>query len=228
MAEQPGQIHGLISKIMDEVGYIPKGGRNKEQNYAFRSIDQIYAVMQPILAKHGVYIAPEVLEHTRQERPTRNGGIMAFTILKVRFTVTAPDGSCIEIVTIGEGMDTSDKSANKAMSAACKYAATTLFWIPTDDPKDSENDHVEPAASQPDPKPAASSQPPSASVAMSSADVVKAFVDRGIGKTAAMGTIKSALGAVGKKTLAEAGPEWTVTLLNDLKDGRFDNLKAKK
>ncbi len=37
-------------------------------------------------------------------------------------------------------MDSGDKSANKAMSAAYKYALMQVFCIPTDEPKDTENE----------------------------------------------------------------------------------------
>jgi hypothetical protein len=41
---------------------------------------------------------------------------------------------------IGEAMDSGDKSANKAMSAAQKYALLQVFCIPTEEPKDTENE----------------------------------------------------------------------------------------
>ena len=37
-------------------------------------------------------------------------------------------------------MDSGDKSSNKAMSAAQKYAFLQVFCIPTEEPKDTEND----------------------------------------------------------------------------------------
>ena len=40
-------------------------------------------------------------------------------------------------------MDSGDKAANKAMSAAHKYALLQVFCIPTEEPKDSENEHHE-------------------------------------------------------------------------------------
>ncbi len=43
-------------------------------------------------------------------------------------------------------MDTSDKSTNKAMSAALKYAIIQALSIPTEELIDSERDHLEPQA----------------------------------------------------------------------------------
>ncbi len=44
---------------------------------------------------------------------------------------------------LNEGMDSGDKASNKAMSAAHKYALLQVFCIPTEEPKDSENEHHE-------------------------------------------------------------------------------------
>ncbi len=41
--------------------------------------------------------------------------------------------------TYGEAMDSGDKSTNKAMSAAYKYAAMQAFCIPTEGDHDTEN-----------------------------------------------------------------------------------------
>jgi hypothetical protein len=43
------------------------------------------------------------------------------------------------VKTYGEAMDSGDKSTNKAMSAAYKYAAFQSFCIPTEGDNDSEN-----------------------------------------------------------------------------------------
>jgi hypothetical protein len=62
------------------------------------------------------------------------------------------DGSSIEVVTVGEAMDSGDKSCNKAMSTAQKYAIFQVFAIPTEELKDSDDD-------SPDPLPKHSLQP---------------------------------------------------------------------
>jgi hypothetical protein len=57
----------------------------------------------------------------------------------MKFTAYAEDGSSVESVTIGEAMDSGDKSMNKAMSTAYKYALMQIFCIPTEEDKDTEN-----------------------------------------------------------------------------------------
>jgi len=138
------KIYQAIPKLMAEVGSIAKGRQNKQQGYVFRGIDDVYSALQAPLAKHGVFFAPKVLEQHREERAAKSGGVLIYTILKVEFVFFADDGSSFSVTTIGEGMDSGDKSANKAMSAALKYALLQLFCVPTDEPKDSENDSPEP------------------------------------------------------------------------------------
>ena len=60
-------------------------------------------------------------------------------ILTVQHRFYAHDGSFIDVVTIGEAMDSGDKASNKAMSAAMKYALIELLAIPTEGDNDTEN-----------------------------------------------------------------------------------------
>jgi hypothetical protein len=144
------KILNLIPKIMGEVGAIEKKRTNSTQGqgYKFRGIDDVYAALQPLLSQHGVFYAPEVLEQTREERQSKSGGQLLYTILKIKFTFFADDGSSVPVVTIGEAMDSGDKSANKAMSVALKYALLQVFCIPTEEPKDTENETHEVAPKQ--------------------------------------------------------------------------------
>lgn len=134
-----GKIYSLIPKIMNEVGAIEKTRRNQQQGYAFRGIDDVYSAFQGPLAKHGVFVAPEVLSEAREERQTKAGGTMIYTVLRMKFRFYAEDGSFVECVTVGEAMDSGDKSSNKAMSTAMKYAMYQLFCIPTYEDNDTEN-----------------------------------------------------------------------------------------
>jgi hypothetical protein len=95
------------------------------------------------MAKHGVFCAPEVIEEHCTERTTSKGTAMVHIRLRVKHTFYAPDGSSVVATTVGEAMDSGDKSCNKAMSAAMKYAYIELFCIPTVDDKDTENESPE-------------------------------------------------------------------------------------
>lgn len=143
-----GQIFKALAAITAEVGAIGKERRNTQQNYSFRGIDDMYDALHGLLAKHGVTSVPEVLEYAREERPSKSGGVLVSTIAKVRYTFYAQDGSFVQATTLGEGMDSGDKSGNKAMAGAHKYALVQVFSIPTNE-RDSEYDEPEPAPKAP-------------------------------------------------------------------------------
>ena len=127
------QIYSLIGQAMREIGAVGKDSINKTQGFKYRGIDAVYNALNPVMSKYGLFIVPEVLEQTREERTNKGGTTLLYSILKIRFTMYAPDGSNISSVIIGEGMDTGDKATNKAMSIALKYAAFQIFMIPTEE-----------------------------------------------------------------------------------------------
>lgn len=133
--EKPN-IYQQMAAIMADVEHISKGRENKAQGFNFRSIDDMYNTLHKHFAKHQVTITSKVLSMQREERTTRNGGVMIYAILTVEFTFYATDGSSMSSVMIGEGSDTGDKSSNKAMSTALKYALMQTFLIPTIEEKD--------------------------------------------------------------------------------------------
>ena len=127
-----------ITAEMSKTG-ISKDSKNSSQGYMFRGIDAVYGALSPLLAKHGLCVLPRVVDRTVTEQPTKSGGIAFYTILKVEFDfVAAEDGSKHTVCTIGEAMDTGDKSSNKAMSAAYKYACFQAFCIPTEGDNDAD------------------------------------------------------------------------------------------
>lgn len=139
-AEQSLTIHQRIMKILADVGAIKKEGRNERQGYSFRGIEHIMNGVHSLFAAYGVYITFEVLELIREVRPNKEGNNLIFSIVKVRYDFTGEDGQKASSVAMGEGMDSGDKSLNKAMSGALKYAIQQMLLIPTQDMKDAEGD----------------------------------------------------------------------------------------
>lgn len=127
------EIHTAISAIISEIGHIGKDKKNTQQGFMFRGIDQVMNTMKPLLAKHGVFIVPEVIDRQREERQTSTGKILIYSILTIKHHFIATDGSEVCSVTVGEGMDSADKASNKAMAIAFKYACFQVFCIPTED-----------------------------------------------------------------------------------------------
>jgi len=146
-------IYEALTAIMADCGAIAKGRKNQQQGYNFRGIDDLYNAIHPLFAKHGVFVTSEVLDRHREERTTQRGGVLMYTILRVKFTFYASDGSHVASITEGEAMDSADKSTNKAMSAALKYCLMQMLLIPTEELKDADEVTPQPAPRQ-QPKPA--------------------------------------------------------------------------
>lgn len=133
-------IYEAISGVISECKSIPKEKKNAQQNFKYRGVDDVMNALQPLLAKYHVFVVPEVLEQCREERESSRGGNLLYSILKVRYTFYAEDGTNVSAIVVGEGMDCADKSSNKAMSAAFKYACFQVFCIPTEDMRDPDAD----------------------------------------------------------------------------------------
>lgn len=131
--ETTKKIYEAIPAIMDEIGHIGKDKKNQQQGFMFRGIDQVMNTMKPLLAKHGVFVVPEVTDRQREERTTKSGSNLIYSILTVRYHFCASDGSEVVATTVGEGMDSADKASNKAMAIAFKYACFQVFCIPTEE-----------------------------------------------------------------------------------------------
>ena len=130
-------IYESITKVIADCPAIAKDSRNTQGNgYMYRGIDAVMNVFQPLLAKHKIFVVPQVLETIREERVTSKGSNLIYSILRVKYTFFAEDGTSVEAVVQGEGMDSGDKASNKAMSAAFKYAMFQVFCIPTEEMKD--------------------------------------------------------------------------------------------
>jgi len=144
------KIYKSMLIVMDEIGAIAKTRKNPQQGYQFRGIDDVLNNLQPALIKARIFILPRILEIKREEKATKTGGTITYTTVIGEYDFVAEDGSKVTVRTYGEGMDTSDKSTNKAMSAALKYAIIQTFSIPTEELVDSERDHIEPATGEPE------------------------------------------------------------------------------
>jgi len=144
------KIYALIPKVMADIGAVSKERSNEQQKYKFRGIEDFYQAAHPALIKHGVFCAPEVLEREeyRFEKTNYEGKATTWlhVTMKVRHRFYAEDGSYVDVITCGEGLDNSDKASNKAMSGAMKYAMIELFCVPTKDVEDSDRETPEQGA----------------------------------------------------------------------------------
>ena len=143
-------IYESISAVMAEIGAVGKNQKS-QQGFMYRGVDAVMNAINPALVNNKVFIVPEVMEQTREERKTAKGGLLIYSVCKIKFTFYAEDGSHVDAITVGEGMDSGDKATNKAMAIAFKYACFQVFCIPTEemiDP-DCESHEVEAKAEKP-------------------------------------------------------------------------------
>lgn len=157
------QIYPLIGEAMRRLTAVAKDSVNQTQGFKYRGIDAVMNALYPVMSELGLFFVPEVLEQTREERTTTkfyNGQekktTLLYSLLKIRYTMYAPDGSNVSAVVIGEGMDSGDKASNKAMAVGLKYAAFQLFMIPTEEMKNDDPDRV---THEVDPKPEPKQEP---------------------------------------------------------------------
>jgi hypothetical protein len=149
-------VAAALAAVMGELGGIEKltpeerrrrglSSGEKGVTYAYRGIDQIAAAAQPLLAKHGVVLVPEVVD-CKVEKITVNGNPWTDTMLTVRWTIAGP-GDPLMACTAGLGRDNSDKGVNKAMTGAFKNLLLRLLCI--GDPDDDTDGHTHVADAAP-------------------------------------------------------------------------------
>jgi len=134
-------VYQAITAVLADLGKegISKDRKNAQQGYNFRGIDDVYAALNPALARHGLCILPRVMGRTVTEQQSKSGGTLFYVVLDVEFDlVSSSDGSKHTVRAAGEAMDSGDKATNKAMSAAYKYMAMQTFCIPTEGDNDAD------------------------------------------------------------------------------------------
>lgn len=134
MTENPTVVQAL-SKVMETVQTVRKDGRNQQQGYSFRGIDAVVNAVGPALRTHGVVVVPlvEDVQYALVEVGQKRTPMRECTV-RVRYRFHGPAGDVVECVSIGEAMDSGDKSTPKAMSVAFRVALLQALCIPTDEP----------------------------------------------------------------------------------------------
>lgn len=145
-----GKIYSAIAGVISDVGYVAKDKVNKQQGFKYRSVDDVFNALHPALAKNKVFIVPRILERACDVvGKTQKGTDMVKVVCKIKYTFYAEDGSFIEAMIVGEGLDTGDKATNKAMAVAYKYACFQVFCIPTEEMSDPDAESLEPQPDKP-------------------------------------------------------------------------------
>jgi len=137
MTAEVKDIHTAITAIMAQVGYVQKE-RKGGLAYSFAGEAALIAALRPWMVEQQVYAYVfAVLNKKVEHYETSKGTAMTSTTLDgvIRF-VHAPSGTFIDSFATGEGADAGDKSSNKALTGAYKYALRQTFCIETGDDPD--------------------------------------------------------------------------------------------
>ena len=129
-------VHQALKAVQTELGAVGKDSTaNAGGTYKYRGIDAVINALHPLLANHGVTIAPHVVAHSL-EPFTGYSKPHTITIITVDYHIHGPDGDQLDppVRSIGYGIDNTDKGPGKALSYAYKSAISQLFSLPTDDP----------------------------------------------------------------------------------------------
>jgi hypothetical protein len=136
-------VYAAINAVqagLNRVGIAKDRKNTSGATYNFRGIDDCYNAIAPLMAEHGLCMLPRMMQRDVQERLSKSGNTLIYTTVHAEFDfVATKDGSKHTVATFGEAMDSGDKSTNKAMSAAQKYAILQAFVVPTEGDNDTEN-----------------------------------------------------------------------------------------
>lgn len=150
MTEKPTVFEALTA-VMEEVRGVGKHQRNTAPNgnYNFRGIDAVTNAVGPALRKHGVIVAPKVVDWNYGTVIVGNKQTqMSHSRLLIEFTWYGPNGDSIVTVAAGEAFDSGDKATAKAHSVAFRTAMLQTLCLPTDE-RDPDEDSYERSATPP-------------------------------------------------------------------------------
>lgn len=120
-----------MAAVMQDVQYLAKDDRVefKSTNYKAISEEKVTSTMRKALLQHGLVVFP-----VEQER-TRVGTITSVDVKYRLQNVDDPEDYVI-VASAGDGADTQDKGAGKAMTYAYKYMFLRTFAVPTGEDPD--------------------------------------------------------------------------------------------
>lgn len=127
------RIYRAINAVSAEMARcgIAKSHTNAQDQYQYRSIDDIQSRLAPLLAKHRLCVLPRVLERIAVDRNGARNELLVSVALKVAFDlVSAVDETRHTVEAYGEALDAGDKATSKAMSSAYKAAMLQTFCVP--------------------------------------------------------------------------------------------------
>ena len=76
------KIYPAMAGILADMDAITKDKKTEGfASFKYRGIDDVYNTLHPLLAKHKVFIMPEVLSTSREERTNEKGKMIAYVTM---------------------------------------------------------------------------------------------------------------------------------------------------
>ncbi len=141
MSENCTSIVTALIKVSAELKPIEKNGKNTFQNYNYARIEDIIDGVKKILNENKLFCLTSVNTAVYLPPKQTKNGVMQCVMIGLTTRLIHSSGEWIEINCYGEGQDSGDKAAYKAITGARKYALTCLLTLSTTD--DPENDSGE-------------------------------------------------------------------------------------
>lgn len=135
-----------MCKVMGELGWVPKQGKNTHFGYNYATEADVVALLRKPLAAAGVMVFASLDGAVEREVvPAANGSTICTSIVMAFTFVDSETGQAHTIRVPGESQDKGDKGVYKAMTGATKYALLKTFLLPTgDDPEEDNEAEKEP------------------------------------------------------------------------------------
>ena len=142
-----GTIHEAMAAIYGMVGYVQKDRRIESgpAKYSYAGEAAVIAAVRDAMVENQVtvrIVSVRDVVHEEIAIGSNSSRMQRTTLIATARFTHGPSGTHIDCEALGEGMDSGDKSSNKAMTGALKYALRQTFCLETgNDPDDSRPEH---------------------------------------------------------------------------------------
>lgn len=139
---KPNNVYEAINQVMEAVDAVFKE-KSDTLRYSIVTEGALLSALRPHMVKQELTIAPIAVDVVNREPYTTSQGSTWINILAVHtYRIShASSDTHLEVQVLGEGADSGDKAANKAMTVSLKYALRQTFLIETgDDPDKTPSD----------------------------------------------------------------------------------------
>lgn len=132
------KLYGKMTQVMAQAQALEKTGRNDYFHYNYVEQDAVYNQVRQAMAAAGLGFLASVLaveSYTKTVAGERGDKIKQITRVTFLFTLLDSEtGATLQAPWVAEGIDTEDKSINKASAQATKYFLMRTFLLGTGEP----------------------------------------------------------------------------------------------